>query len=161
MSMLRQLFAQPVRLNLAHHNCVMTKHPDFSSATGWHRDIRYWSFSGGDLITVWLALGPENRHNGGLQVIPGSHRLHLTAQQRDDRDFLRADLPVNHGLIAQGIDLTLTAGDVLLFHSSLLHAAGRNLSDQRKLSVVFAYHGADTVALAGSRSAAAGEIDFG
>src|SRR5690606_32504676 len=40
---LRQLFDEPVCLTLAHHNCVMTKHPQYGTATGWHRDIRYWS----------------------------------------------------------------------------------------------------------------------
>ena len=158
---LRQLFGQAVLLNLAHHNCVMTKHPDFGSATGWHRDIRYWSFSDTELITVWLALGDEHAANGGLQVIPGSHRWTIAPQQRDALDFLRTDLPVNQPLIAQGIALTLAAGDVLLFHSSLLHCANKNSSGERKLSVAFVYHGATTQPLAGSRSAAAGEISFG
>src|SRR4051812_21740067 len=36
---LAQLFGEPVCLSLAHHNCIMTKHPQFGTATGWHRDI--------------------------------------------------------------------------------------------------------------------------
>ena len=56
---LRQLLREPVVLSLAHHNCVMTKHPDFGTATGWHRDIRYWSYTRPDLISVWLALDME------------------------------------------------------------------------------------------------------
>lgn len=159
-AMLGQLVPPPVVLNLAHHNCVMTKHPDFGTATGWHRDIRYWKFSNDNLITVWLALGDENADNGGLQVIPGSHRWQIAPEQKDALDFLRPDLPQNQPLIAQGIALSLAAGDVLFFHSSLYHAAGKNLSGMRKLSVAFAYHGADTAPLPGSPSAAAGEIFF-
>ncbi|GAA4032976.1 phytanoyl-CoA dioxygenase family protein [Actimicrobium antarcticum] len=155
---LQQLFGQPVVLNLAHHNCVMTKHPEFGTATGWHRDIRYWSFADANLITAWLALGPEYPGNGGLQVIPGSHRWHITPQQLDDLDFLRPDLPGNQALMAQGISLTLAAGDVLLFHSGLFHAAGANLSGEQKWSVVFAYHGQDNLPVPGSRSAASGEV---
>ncbi len=157
---LGQLFGQPVVLNLAHHNCVMTKHPDWGTATGWHRDIRYWSFAHADLITVWLALGREDANNGGLQVLPGSHRWQVAPEQLDALDFLRPDLPRNQALMAQGITLSLAEGDVLLFHSSLFHAAGANLSGQRKFSVAFAYRGADNLPLAGSRSAAAGEIAF-
>ncbi|MEO8164921.1 MAG: phytanoyl-CoA dioxygenase family protein, partial [Betaproteobacteria bacterium] len=41
---LHQLLGSDVELSQAHHNCVMTKNPAFSSATGWHQDIRYWSF---------------------------------------------------------------------------------------------------------------------
>src|SRR5690606_26112248 len=33
LSMLRQLLGEPVCLTLAHHNCVMTKHPNYGSAT--------------------------------------------------------------------------------------------------------------------------------
>src|SRR5262245_2820932 len=41
---LRQLLGPAVMLSRAHHNCVMTKQPRYSSVTGWHHDIRYWSF---------------------------------------------------------------------------------------------------------------------
>ena len=158
---LSQLLTPPITLNLAHHNCVMTKHPDFGTATGWHRDIRYWKFSDDNLITVWLALGDEHADNGGLQVIPGSHRWQIAPEQKDALDFLLPDLAQNQPLIAQGIALSLAAGDVLFFHSSLYHSAGKNSSEIRKFSVAFAYHGADTVPLTESKSAAAGEIFLG
>ena len=48
-----------VELSQAHHNCVMTKDPRYSSLTSWHRDIRYWSFERPELVSVWLALGRE------------------------------------------------------------------------------------------------------
>lgn len=160
LGVLRQLLAPPLQLNLAHHNCVMTKHPAWGTATGWHRDMRYWRFSNPNLITVWLALGDEHPGNGGLKLLPGSHRWSLTPEQLDERDFLRDDLPANQMLITQAISPTLSSGDVLLFHSNLLHAAGRNDSAECKFSVAFAYHGSDTVALPGTRSENAGEIYF-
>jgi phytanoyl-CoA hydroxylase len=158
--MLAQLLGEEICLSLAHHNCIMTKHPDFGSATGWHRDIRYWSFTRPDLISVWLALGPENESNGGLKFIPGSHRMPIAAQQLDPLDFLRADLPQNQALFAQGVTPQLQAGDVVFFHSGLFHAAGRNASAAVKASVVFAYRGRSNFPLAGSKSAAAGDIAF-
>ena len=155
-----QLFNQPVVLNLAHHNCVMTKQPGWGTATGWHQDIRYWCFSDSNLITVWLALGEEHAGNGGLQVIPGSHRWKIGPDQLDSLDFLRPELPQNQALVSQGTALSLAPGDVLYFHSGLFHSAGKNLSGERKLSLVFAYHGSATLAQVGSRSAAAGEVSF-
>ncbi|WP_334189297.1 phytanoyl-CoA dioxygenase family protein [Noviherbaspirillum sp.] len=160
-AMLRQIFGEPVMLTLAHHNCVMTKHPDFGTATGWHRDIRYWSFTKPDLISVWLALGPEHESNGGLKVIPGSHRLDIGRSQLDDLDFLRPDVAENQALFDQGIPLNLEKGDVVLFHSGLFHAAGRNTGALVKTSVVYAYHGAGNAPVAGSRSAAAGGVALG
>jgi len=158
---LTQLFDEPVSLTLAHHNCVMTKHPDFGSATGWHRDIRYWSFGRPDLISVWLALGTENEANGALRVIPGSHRLDIRPEQLDELDFLRPEVAANQALFAQGKTVELQQGDVLLFHSGLFHSAGRNAGGTVKNSVVFAYRGQSNPPTAGSRSAAAGEVPLG
>ena len=153
-----QLMEEPVVLTLAHHNCVMTKHPRYGTATGWHRDIRYWRFARNELVTVWLALGDERVENGALRVIPGSHRFDIKPEQLDALDFLRPDAPENAALFAQGIAVELQAGDVLLFHSGLFHAAGPNRQDEVKMSVAFAYRGASNLPLAGSRSAAGGEV---
>jgi len=157
---LAQLLGEDVVLTLAHHNCVMTKHPDFGTATGWHRDIRYWSFTRPDLVSVWLALGHEDADNGALKFIPGSHRIPLAPGQMDALDFLRPELPENQALFAQGVTPVLERGDVVLFHSKLFHSAGRNNSRDMKASVVFAYRGKSNPPLPGSRSAAAGEIAF-
>lgn len=158
---LAQLFGEDVCLSLAHHNCVMTKHPDFGTATGWHRDIRYWSFTRPDLISVWLALGSENTANGGLSFIPGSHRMRIAPEQLDELDFLRPDLPQNQALFDQGISLELARGDVVFFHSGLFHAAGRNTTPSVKMSLVCAYHGKSNRPVDGTKSAAAGEILLG
>lgn len=155
---LEQLLGEKVALTLAHHNCIMTKHPAFGTATGWHRDIRYWSFTRSDLVCVWLALAPETAANGGLKFIPGSHRLEIGSGQLDELDFLRPEAPENHALFAQGRQVELEQGDVVFFHSSLFHAAGRNSTEDVKTSVVFAYHGISNTPIAGSRSAAAGDI---
>ena len=57
LSRLRQLIGPDVVMPLAHHNCIMTKQPQFSSDTGWHQDIRDWSFGQPELVSVWSALG--------------------------------------------------------------------------------------------------------
>ena len=142
---------EPV-LSQCHHNCVMTKHPGYSSATLWHQDIRYWSFDTPELVSVWLALGDETPRNGALKIIPGSHRLDLD-RGRFDRDlFLRPDLKENKALIRQSRDVVLEPGDVLFFHCRAIHAAGKNLSGEVKLSCVFTYHAADNRPIPGTRS---------
>lgn len=155
---MEQLLEEPVALTLAHHNCVMTKHPHYGTATGWHRDIRYWRFARNELITVWLALGDERADNGALCVIPGSHRLDIKPEQLDALDFLRPDAAENAPLFAQGITPALHAGDALLFHSGLFHAAGPNQEDEVKMSVAFAYRGRSNLPLPGSRSATGGDV---
>ena len=154
------LLGEPARLTLAHHNCVMTKHPHYGSQTGWHRDTRYWSFVKNDLITVWLALGDEDERNGVLRVIPGSHRAKLDPAQLDPAEFLIEAHPASQQLLKGTMPLALHRGDVLMFDSRLFHAAGRNDSEAVKLSVAFAYFGASNRPVAGTRSAEFGSVEL-
>lgn len=151
---LRQLLGAQVALSQAHHNCIMTKNPAYSSVTHWHRDIRYWSFERPELVSVWLALGDEQVPNGCLLLLPGSHRMEFCADQLDAAQFLRADHDSNRALIKTQIAAELRAGDVLFFHCRLFHAAGRNQTAATKLSVVHTYHAANNPPLPGTRSAA-------
>ena len=154
------LLGEPARLTLAHHNCVMTKHPHYGSQTGWHRDTRYWSFVKNDLVTVWLALGDEDERNGVLRVIPGSHRAKLDPAQLDPAEFLIEAHPASQQLLKGTMPLALHRGDVLMFDSRLFHAAGRNDSEAVKLSVAFAYFGASNRPIAGTRSAEFGSVEM-
>jgi phytanoyl-CoA hydroxylase len=155
---LQQLLGPRVELSQAHHNCVMTKDPRYSSLTHWHRDVRYWSFERPDLVSVWLALGAEREENGCLHVLPSSHTLDVRPEQLDAAQFLRSDIEENHALLATQIAVELEPGDVLFFHARLFHAAGHNRTRETKLSVVFTYHAADNHPLAGTRSAAVPDI---
>lgn len=142
-----------ILLSQNHHNCVMTKYPGFSSVTSWHQDIRYWSFDQPELISTWLALGPENSENGGLLVIPGSHRLELDRGRLDAALFLRTDLTENKELIDQAVPVELEAGDMLFFHSRTFHAAGQNQSERVKRSLVYTYRTFENEPIPETRSA--------
>lgn len=150
---LTQLLGPRVVMPLAHHNCIMTKQPRFSSDTGWHQDIRYWAYEHPELVSVWLALGSETRSNGCLQLIPGTHRRSYRPDQLDEAIFLRADLPENQQLIEQKVYAELEQGDVLFFHARTFHAATRNFTDQTKYSAVFTFRGSDNAPRPGSRTA--------
>lgn len=142
-----------VQLALSHHNCIMTKHPEFSSKTSWHQDNRYWSYDQPELVSVWLALGNEQRSNGGMLLIPGSH-LEAIDRGRLDRDlFLRTDVPANQKMINKAVAADLAAGDVLFFHSRTFHAAGENVGQRIKKSLVFTYHAENNRPITGTKSA--------
>jgi phytanoyl-CoA hydroxylase len=155
---LHQILGPQIVCPLAHHNCVMTKEPRFSSETGWHQDLRYWSFERPELVNVWLALGPERPENGCLKVIPGSHRMKFQPSQFDEDLFFRSDLPENQPLIEQQQCVSLDPGDVLFFHCLTFHAASRNHTTETKHSAVFTFRAADNPPVPGSRSAASPEL---
>lgn len=152
-SALHALLGGNIALSQAHHNCIMTKQPRYSSSTGWHQDLRYWAFSRGQLISSWLALGREVADNGALMFIPGSHRMDLPAGHFDEARFLREDLAENQALIGTRVAPELEPGDVVLFHCRTLHAAGMNRTSHAKWSLVYTYHADDDRPLPGTRSA--------
>lgn len=155
---LHQLLGQTVYLSQAHHNCIMTKQPAYSSMTGWHRDSRYWNFDRANLVSAWLALGNEQAENGCLWVIPGSHRLGIDADQLDEKQFLKMDSVKNKSLLQQAVEVPLRQGDLLLFHSNLFHAAGRNTTDKPKFSMVFTYRSGDNPPKPNTRSTSQPEL---
>ena len=158
---LQGYFQAAPTLSLVHHNCVMTKHPSFGTATGWHQDLRYWSFTQGNLVSSWLALGHESAGNGGLWLIPGSHAANFSAECFDEKMFFRTDVPANQPWLATAVCPVLEPGDVVFFHCRTLHAARRNESEAVKLSLVHTYHPPGCAPVPGSRSASRPEIEVG
>ena len=124
---LRQLIGPHVQLAQAHHNCVMTKQPRYSSVTGWHQDIRYWSFERPELVSVWLALGRE--HPGQrLPVLDSRHASAGALARAAGRRAVPARGPAreNRALIDTRVTPLLEPGDVVFFHCRTFHAAGAN-----------------------------------
>lgn len=151
-------FREDVLMSRAHHNCLMTKHPRYGSMTGWHRDIRYWSFAREDLVSVWMALGEETSDNGGLWFVPRSHAMTFGEDQFDSAKFFRLDRTDNAEIVRSAVPARLAPGDTVFFHCNTLHSAGQNRSDAVKLSLVYTYHGVGNTPKAGTRSASKAEL---
>lgn len=150
---LQQILGGQVVLTTAHHNSIMTKLPHVSKATSWHQDRRYWQYSDDNLISVWLALNNETSENGVLEFIPGSHTMKFKPGQFDDKEYFSEHDERNKHLIATKSSTMLEKGDVILFHSLLLHRANKNSTNEVKVSFVYTVKGLATQALKGSRSA--------
>jgi phytanoyl-CoA hydroxylase len=155
---LADLLGPSIVMPLAHHNCIMTKQPAFSSDTGWHQDIRYWAYQRPDLVSVWISLVPERVENGCLRVIPGSHRMSFARDRFDQALFFHLDSPENQAVIATSVPVVLDPGDALFFHCKTLHSASRNHTSQAKYSAVFTFRSNDNLPIPGSRSAEMPEL---
>jgi phytanoyl-CoA hydroxylase len=155
---LQQVLDDQVVLTTAHHNSIMTKMPYVSSPTAWHQDRRYWRYSDDNLVSVWLALDDETQDNGVLEFIPASHKMHFSVEQFDDKEYLSQTSKQNEDIIATKVSTDLKKGDVVLFHSLLLHRANKNSTSNTKISFVYTVKGAKTKAIQGSRSAEFPEI---
>ncbi len=155
---LQQVLNDQVVITTAHHNSIMTKMPHQSTQTRWHQDRRYWHYSDNNLVSIWLALDDEYSQNGVLEFIAGSHRMHFDADQFDEKEYFREEFEKNIPLIEKKVSTTLQRGDVVLFHSLLLHRANKNDTDIPKISFVYTVKGASTKVIEGTRSAEYPEI---
>ncbi len=157
---LQQVLGSKVVLTTAHHNSIMTKMPYYSIDTRWHQDRRYWRYSDENLVSVWLALDSETSENGVLEFIPGSHKMHFNQEQFDEKEYFCENNKINQKLIVQKVSTDLKKGDVVLFHSLLLHRANKNSTEKPKISFVYTVKGFNTEAIEGSRSAEFLEIEL-
>lgn len=155
---LQQILNDQVVITTAHHNSIMTKMPYQSTQTRWHQDRRYWRYSDDNLVSIWLALDDEYNENGVLEFIPGSHRMKFGSDQFDEKDYFLEALDKNIPIIENKVSTTLEKGDVVLFHSLLLHRANKNNTDKPKISFVYTVKGASTKVIEGTRSAEYPEI---
>jgi len=106
----------------------------------------------------WLALDDESSENGVLEFIPGSHTMHFTSEQFDEKEYFSETKEENRKIIAKKVSTDLEKGDVVIFHSLLLHRANKNSTDKAKISFVYTVKGAKTEAIKGTRSAEFPEI---
>ena len=155
---LEQILNDQVVITTGHHNSIMTKIPHVSAATGWHQDRRYWRYTDDNLVSVWLALDDEYSDNGVLEFIPGSHRISFSADQFDEKEYFREEHSENAALISKKTSHNLEKGDVVIFHSLLLHRANKNSTDEAKISFVYTVKGEQTKAIEGTRSSEYPEI---
>jgi len=155
---LQQILNDQVVITTAHHNSIMTKMPHQSTETKWHQDRRYWRYSDDNLVSIWLALDDEFSENGVLEFIPGSHCMEFEADQFDEKEYFLEECDKNIPIIEKKVSTTLQKGDVVLFHSLLLHRANKNATDEAKISFVYTVKGASTKVIEGTRSAEYPEV---
>lgn len=127
------------------HSKVMQKEPRVGGSWEWHQDYGYWYKNGflfpEAMISVMVALTDATIENGCLQVLKGTHKMqrfeHLFAgeQQGADMDFVTEAEKVSELVYCE-----LKAGDVLFFHSNILHRSEANLSEHARWSVISAYN---------------------
>ncbi|MFI5794469.1 phytanoyl-CoA dioxygenase family protein [Streptomyces sp. NPDC051677] len=96
-----------------------------------HQDNFYLRVEPGTCIAAWLACDVIDRENGGLEVVPGTHRMDLFCPEEADAEvsFAREYVPPPPGVSAVPVDMA--PGDVLFFNGSLVHGSQPNRSVDR------------------------------
>jgi hypothetical protein len=96
-----------------------------------HQDNFYLRVEPGTCVAAWLACDVIDRDNGGLEVVPGTHRMDLFCPEEADAEvsFAREYVPPPPGLATVPVDMA--PGDVLFFNGSLVHGSQPNRTADR------------------------------
>jgi len=120
----------------------ISKEPYTGRATPWHEDSAYWEgrLSEYDrIVTVWLALGPSNRENGCMRVIPGTHHNGFSEYRpvdMTDQTFHAEIVGVDE---SQAVDFELERGQCSLHDGRIMHGAKPNTSPIRRTGYTMRY----------------------
>ena len=123
----------------------------------WHQDSLYYRFDRMPQVGVWLATSRATIENGCLFVAPGSHLEPIHEHVPDARpgaNFGYVEV-VDYDFSRQ-VPVLMEPGDVLVFHSFLMHKSNDNSSNDRRSALVYHY-GHSATEVIGTKSAT---IDF-
>jgi len=115
----------------------INKSPGAGSYIDWHQDNGYANGVTPEYVTCWLALDDSSPENGGLYVIPESHK----AGPRD-HEWRGVHAVVSEQFVEaeKAQPLNAKAGDMLLFSSYLLHqTVGNTSKDKQRRAWVMQY----------------------
>ncbi len=96
-----------------------------------HQDAYYFPFGPDDrIVGIWVPLDDTSAANGGLTVVPGSHRGPvLEHAMPEELTNARAYGIPDADAHPDAVSLEVAAGDAVFFHSRLWHKTGSNTTD--------------------------------
>ena len=123
---------------LLFRSTLMFKPAFHGSSHGLHQDSAYWPMEPPNLVTVSIALNDATPENGCFKVIPKSHLWGMQSWGHIAREQ-DAELTDREDVSAQQIDVPLTAGSALFFHSLMVHGSGPNATPNSRNTALYAY----------------------
>ena len=109
----------------------------------WHQDSSYFPFDRAPQVGAWLATSAATKENGCLVILPGSHKEVIHEHLPDDRPGSNYGYTeIKDHDFKKEMPLFLNTGDLLLYHSFLMHKSYDNKSNNRRTAMV--YHFAET-----------------
>jgi ectoine hydroxylase len=141
----------------------------------WHSDFETWHAEDGmatpRACSMSIALTDNHPFNGGLMVMPGSHRTFVPCTGATPEDHYQVSLkeqeigvPSESDLVALATEhgiaqFTGPAGDALLFDSNIMHGSGNNITPLPRSNIFLVFNSVHN-ALAEPYSAPAPRPDF-
>ena len=106
------------------------KPPGTGRSVTWHQDSHYWPLEPMEVVTFWFAVSESGPHNGGVKMIPESHKAGLLKHvDANSTNVLARQIDPDLLDESKAVDIVLNPGDVSLHHPHTLHGSEPNTSD--------------------------------
>ncbi|HEX5116489.1 MAG TPA: ectoine hydroxylase [Pseudonocardiaceae bacterium] len=122
----------------------------------WHSDFETWHAEDGmatpRACSMSIALTDNHPFNGGLMVMPGSHRTYVPCAGATPEDHYQESLREQEIGVPSESDLTALAtehgiaqftgpaGDALLFDSNIMHGSGNNITPMPRSNIFVVFN---------------------
>jgi len=127
---------------LIYHLTSWLKEPNEPSHVSWHQDGTYFGLEPYEQVTAWIALTDATPEMGCIKIIPGSQAI----GQRPHKDtaapgnLLSRGQTIDHPLdYTKYVTMPLTAGQISLHHTHVVHASEPNRSNERRIGIGVSY----------------------
>jgi ectoine hydroxylase-related dioxygenase (phytanoyl-CoA dioxygenase family) len=119
------------------------KEPHTLETVGWHQDAYYWPMEPQNTVTVWLAFDDVDEENGGMKIVPGSHKMGLIKHKRSTATDSVLTLELEGGSFKEdeAIQFKLKAGEISIHDDRAVHGSPANPSDRRRAGLTIRYSG--------------------
>lgn len=127
---------------LVYHSTLFLKEAHTPAYVRWHQDSTYFFLAPHLHVTAWVALSDASVEAGCMQALPGSHRW--GAFDHDDKPDPMNMIKRGQGISgrfddARGTFMPVSAGQMSLHHTDLVHASGGNNTSDRRLGYAISY----------------------
>ena len=143
---LQALVADVVHPGLAIHSTkLVPKPPHSNDVCHWHQDEAFY-FRPDDpdtvsrtRMSVWVPLQDAHEKNGGLWVVPGSHRWGIDPYHMVDTGQCRKVIDREAYANEHAVPLRVSAGSVVLFSAWTWHHSKNNETDRVRRAFIVSY----------------------
>ena len=129
-----------------YHSKMSIKEPFTGGAWAWHQDYGYWYSNGvlfPDLASCFIAVDPNTKENGCMQVLKGSHKMGRIEHGRyGEQTGADPERTTEAMKVLELVYAEMEPGDALFFHSNTLHRSDQNKSPNPRWCLICCYNAA-------------------
>jgi len=127
------------------HSKVNFKERWGGTAEYYHQDQVYWrdrGYKSDKMLSCMIPLEDHNNNNAGLKIFPKTHKLGFIKHDHFININGLCKFMINHKILDKFykkyrlIDINLKTGDILFFHSSIVHGSSHNSSPKSRTIIL-------------------------